>query len=347
MDAFFASIEQLDNPELRGKPVVVGSPAERGVIAAASYEARKYGVRSAMPSTIAMRLCPGLIFVNHHMRRYREVSSMIFSVFYNHSPLVEALSVDEAFLDVTASTGSFADAVVMAGAIKEDIKNKTGLTSSAGISVNKFLAKLASDINKPDGIFAISEPEVDKFLASLPISSFYGIGRITAEKMHRFGIHDGADLRKAGLDFLSRNFGKAGRFYYDISRGVDDRPVEPGKERKSIGAELTFDSDLTTSFQVIAELYKIERELWSRVEKEGKTGRTVTLKIKFDDFAQLTRSHTSETKITEFSELHALVTGLRETIDLKRKRIRLMGVSVSNLDDDGVTYEQLELWNKR
>lgn len=344
MDAFFASAEQKDNPELKGKPVVVGSDSDRGVVAAASYEARKYGIRSAMPSSVAKRLCPHLIFRKGRMSRYKELSSMVFDVFHKHAPLVEALSVDEAFLDVSNITEELDDAVALAYKIKAGINSSTGLTCSAGVSVNKFLAKLASDIDKPDGLYTIYPADIERFIESLPIERFFGIGRVTAEKMHRYGIHTGYDLRNADLSFLNRNFGKAGSFYYNIARGVDEREVNPGRERKSVGAELTFDHDLSTPFEIIAELYKIEKELWSRLQKHGTTGRTITVKVKFDDFTQITRSNTLSRVVDSFSTLHTETTAIRRQIDFKRKRVRLLGVSVSNLGIDKPPGEQMKIW---
>lgn len=346
MDAFYTSVEQNDNPELRGKPVVVGSPSERGVIAAASYEARKYGVRSAMSSQVAKRLCPNLIFVAHRMKRYSEVSEEIFDVFYKYTASVEALSVDEAFLDISSCTNDIDGAIALAMSIKKDIRDKTGLTASAGISYNKFLAKLASGMKKPDGLVLIDEDEAGKILPSLPVEKFFGIGKVTAEKLHLYGIHTGADLRKADLDFLTRNFGKAGNFYWDISRGIDNRVVETGRERKSLGAEFTFDNDLVSMFQIIAELWYVEKELWRRVEKHGKTGRTVTLKIKYDDFTQVTRSATQDIPVKDFKTLHAIVTSLRQSADFHRKRVRLLGVTISNLGEGSEPSRQLDLWKQ-
>lgn len=343
MDAFFASVEQADYPELKGKPVVVGSPSSRGVIAAASYEARKYGVRSAMPSQQAMKLCGSLVFRKNRMSRYKEVSGIIFGVFNKYSTLVEALSVDEAFIDVSATAGSFKEAGSVALEIKKDISNSTGLTCSAGLSVNKFLAKLASDVNKPDGLFIIKPGEINDYISGLAIEDFFGIGRVSAEKMHRYGIHNGRDLRNADIDFLKRNFGKAGEFFYNIARGIDEREVDPFRERKSVGAELTFERDLITQFEIIAELYKLEKELWSRLNKHGKSGRTITLKVRYDDFSQVTRSLTTGHCIKEFKELHVEVTKLREQVQFERRGIRLIGVSVSNLGDEQPD-EQLSIW---
>ncbi len=344
MDAFFASVEQKDRPELKGRPVVVGSDSSRGVIAAASYEARKFGVRSAMPSSTAKRLCPGLIFTEHRMYRYKEVSSLIFDIFHNYSHLVEALSIDEAFIDVSKTAVDFNSTIALANEIKKDIREQTGLTCSSGISINKFLAKLASDINKPDGLYIIYPSDIHHFIYELPIERFFGIGRVTAEKMHRYGIHTGADLREAGLSFLERNFGKAGNFFYDIARGIDNREVEPDRIRKSVGAELTFEKDLTTGFEIIAELYKLEKELWLRIEKHGKTGRTITVKVKFDDFRQITKSNTLDRPVDSFDILHAETQKLREHIDFKRKRVRLLGVTISNLEDEHLRGEQLKIW---
>jgi DNA polymerase-4 len=346
MDAFFASVEQLDNPELRGKPVAVGGSGERSVVAAASYEARKFGVRSAMPSVIAKRLCPDLIFVKHNFERYNEVSSGIRAIFREYTDLIEPLSIDEAFLDVTEDKQNIGSATLIAKKIRCEIKQKTGLTASAGISVNKFLAKIASDINKPDGLFVIRPEEAEKFIEELPVEKFYGIGKVTAAKMHQLGIHKGADLKKWDLVSLVRNFGKAGVFFYDIVRGKDDRRVEPDQERKSVGTELTYEKDLVTSFEVIAELYKLEKDLIERLEHSGCSGRTITLKIKFADFKQITRSKTLQNYIHDFDSLHSEVTSIRKTLKLEGTRIRLLGVTVSNLDSEADEERQLYLFDE-
>ena len=345
MDAFFASVEQLDHPELRGKPVAVGGSGPRSVVAAASYEARKYGVRSAMPSVIAKRLCPDLIFVRHSFDRYREVSSQVFDIFREYTDLVEPLSIDEAFLDVTTDKNNIGSATLIAKMIRGEIKEKTSLTASAGISVNKFLAKIAYDINKPDGMFVITPEDSEKFILSLPVEKFFGIGKVTAQKMHQLGIHSGSDLRKWDLVSLVRNFGKAGVFFFDIVRGRDERPVEPSQERKSVGTELTYEKDLTTSFEVIAELYKVERELMERLENSGSTGRTITVKIKFSDFKQLTRSRTLPHYIRDFQTLHRSVTEIRKSLNLEGTRIRLLGVTVSNLENEDYEERQLFLFD--
>ena len=345
MDAFFASVEQLDNPELRGKPVAVGGSGERSVVAAASYEARKFGVRSAMPSVIAKRLCPELIFVKHHFERYTEVSSQVFSIFEEYSDFIEPLSIDEAFLDVTNDKKKIGSATLIAKKIRNEIKQKTGLTASAGISVNKFLAKIASDINKPDGLFLIKPEEAQKFIENLPVERFYGIGKVTALKMHKLGVHNGSDLKKWDLLSLVRNFGKAGVFFYNIARGIDERPVEPNQERKSIGTELTYEKDLTTTFEIVAELYKVEKELMERIENSGTTGRTIIIKIKFSDFRQITRSKTIQYYIRDFDTLHREVSALRKSIKLENPRIRLLGVSVTNLENDDCEERQLYLFD--
>jgi DNA polymerase IV len=346
MDAFFASVEQLDHPELRGKPVAVGGSGERSVVAAASYEARKFGVRSAMPSVVARRLCPELIFVNHNFDRYHQVSASVMEIFREYTDIIEPLSIDEAFLDVTADKPGIGSATIIAKKIRCEIKNKTGLTASAGISVNKFLAKIASDINKPDGLFVIHPDNAEKFIEGLPVEKFHGIGKVTAMKMHKLGIHNGADLKKWNMADLVRNFGKAGVFFHDIARGIDDRPVEPDQERKSIGTELTYEKDLTTRFEIIAELYALEKELMERLEDSEISGRTITLKIKFADFRQLTRSKTLQHYIRNFETLHKEVTSIRKSIKLDDVRIRLMGISVSNLETDDCADRQLFLFEE-
>ncbi len=346
MDAFFASVEQLDNPELRGKPVAVGGSGERHVVASASYEARKFGVRSAMPSVTAKKLCPGLIFIRHRFERYTEVSEQILGIFREYSDLVEPLSIDEAFLDVTEDRKGIGSATLIAKEIKKEIRERTGLTASAGISVNKFLAKIASDIKKPDGLFLIPPEDAQKFIEELPVEKFYGIGAVTAGKMHKLGIHNGAELKKWDLLSLIRNFGKAGKFYFDIVRGIDDRPVETEYERKSIGTELTYEKDLTTSFEIIAELYKVEKELMERIESAGTSGRTITVKVKFSDFRQITRSRTLQYYIRDFKTLHSSVTDIRKSLQLEGSRIRLLGVSISNLESDDCGDRQLHLFDE-
>lgn len=346
MDAFFASVEQLDNPELRGKPVAVGGSGDRSVVAAASYEARKFGVRSAMPSVIAKRLCPELIFVRHNFERYNEVSSSVFEIFREYTDLVEPLSIDEAFLDVTEDKKQIGSATIIAERIRNEIKQKTGLTASAGISLNKFLAKIASDIKKPDGLFVIKPADAQKFIDGLAVERFYGIGKVTSVKMHKLGIHSGYDLRQWDLDSLIRNFGKAGEFFFNIARGIDERPVEPDQERKSVGTEITYSKDLTTRFEIVAELYKLEKELMERLEHAQTTGRTITVKVKFSDFRQITRSKTLHKYVNDFETLHREVTAIRKAMELEGEKIRLMGVTVSNLITEDNADRQLHLFEE-
>ncbi len=345
MDAFFASVEQLDNPDLRGKPVAVGGSGVRHVVAAASYEARKFGVRSAMPSVTAKRLCPDLIFVRHHFERYEEISSRVFEIFREYTDTVEPLSIDEAFLDVTSDKKNIGSATIIAKEIRKEIQDKTGLTASAGISFNKFLAKIASDVKKPDGLFIIPPEDAEKFIESLPIEKFYGIGKVTSQKMHKLGIHQGYDLKRWDMPSLVRNFGKAGRFYYDIARGIDDRPVEAFSERKSVGTELTYEKDLTTRFEIIAELYKIEKELMERLEHAETAGKTITVKIKFADFRQITRSKTLQNYIRDFDTLHREVSAIRRSMNIEGEKIRLLGVSISNLEPEDFEEHQLDLFD--
>jgi len=314
------------------------------VVAAASYEARKFGVRSAMPSVIAKRLCPNLIFVKHNFARYTEVSAAIHEIFREYTDLIEPLSIDEAFLDVTEDKKSIGSATLIAKKIRKEIKSRTGLTASAGVSVNKFLAKIASDINKPDGLFLIKPEDAEKFIEGLSVEKFYGIGKVTAQKMHKLGIHTGADLKNWDLVSLVRNFGKAGVFFYDIVRGIDERPVEPDQERKSVGTELTYEKDLITRFEIIAELYKIEKELMERLEHSETTGRTITMKVKFSDFRQITRSKTLQNYVRDFETLHKEVSEIRKSLKLEGFRIRLLGLSISNLETEDCEDRQLYLF---
>jgi DNA polymerase-4 len=274
------------------------------------------------------------------------VSSQIIDIFREYTDVVEPLSIDEAFLDVTTDKKSIGSATIIAKRVKKEIKEKTGLTASAGISINKFLAKIASDIKKPDGLFLIAPEDAEKFIEALPVEKFYGIGKVTAEKMHLLGIHSGADLKKWDLPSLVRNFGKAGKFYYDIARGIDDRPVETDSERKSIGTELTYEKDLKTRFEIIAELYKVEKELMDRISQAGITGRTITVKVKFSDFRQITRSRTLQNYIRDFEMLHKEVTGIRNSLKLEGSKIRLLGVSISNLESEDDEDRQLHLFDK-
>jgi DNA polymerase-4 len=303
MDAFYASVEQRDNPELRGKPVAVGGSRERGVVAAASYEARKFGVRSAMPSITAKRNCPELIFVKPRFDVYKAVSMQIRAVFAEHTPLIEPLSLDEAYLDVTKNLQGIASATEIAEAIRAKIKTETGLTASAGVPYNKFLAKLASDHRKPDGLYVITPKMGADFVEGLPVGKFHGIGPATSAKLNGHGIHTGADLRAQSLDFLQRHFGKSGAYYYWISRGVDERPVRADRVRKSVGAENTFISDLISLAEAREALQPIIEKVWRHCETTCTRGRTVTLKVKYADFHQITRSKTSDVPVASQHEL--------------------------------------------
>ncbi len=330
MDAFYASVEQRDNPDLRGKPVAVGWDATRGVVAAASYEARKYGVRSAMSSVQAKRLCPNLIFVHSHFDLYREISHHIRGIFFEYTDLVEPLSLDEAFLDVTHNKIGLPSATLIAKEIRKRIWNETQLTASAGVSFNKFLAKLASDMNKPNGMKVIKPGEEVELLKNLQVDKFFGVGSSTAERMNAYGIHMGGDLQQQSLTSLMRMFGKQGGYYYNISRGVDDRSVNPERERKSVGTERTYEKDLVTNFERVAELYKLAVELMERLKEANFRGKTLTLKIKFHDHEQHTHSHTDSRYFDDFGLLLQVAKRLLTGMTLERRSIRLMGLTVSN-----------------
>ena len=331
MDAFYASVEQRDNPALRGKPVAVGGSRRRGVVAAASYEARAYGVRSAMPSTTAYKRCPDIIFVKPNFDKYRDISYQIREIFFQYTDLVEPLSLDEAFLDVTLNKKGIPTATRIAQLIREEIFNRTHLTASAGISINKFLAKVATDIHKPNGITLIPPDQVNAFLEKLPIEKFHGIGKKTAEKMKRMGIRSGKDLKDRSELELAQRFGKMGRYYYQIVRAQDNRPVKPNRERKSIGAENTFSDDLTSPGEMLEKLGPIVEKVITRLEKNGGTARTVTLKIKYNDFVQTTRSKTSAQELSKLEELWPLIQELLYQPHFPKKPVRLLGVSLSKL----------------
>jgi len=330
MDAFYASVEQRDNPALKGRPVAVGYPAKRGVVAAASYEARRVGVRSAMPSTIAMRRCPELVFVPPRFDAYRAVSREIQAIFSDYTLLVEPLSLDEAYLDVTDNLRGIATAWETAKEIRARIFDETQLTASAGVSCNKFLAKLASDQRKPNGQFAILPDDAEAFVAGLPIARFHGVGPKTAAKMHALGIETGADLRRQTLAFLQERFGKAGNWYFQIARGQDDRPVQADRERKSSGSETTFPVDLIDPVQIEAGVIAMADDVWAWCEKMNCRGRTVTVKIKWANFQISSRSRSIETTIETKDKLHQLALELIRTVFPPQKGIRLVGVTLSN-----------------
>lgn len=348
MDAFYASVEQRDNPELRGRPVAVGHAGERGVVAAASYEARKYGVHSAMSSQKAMRLCPELIFIPGRMEVYKEVSGQIHEIFHEYTDIIEPLSLDEAFLDVTENKKNIPLAVDIAREIKQRIREDLGLVASAGVSYNKFLAKIASDYRKPNGLCTIHPDQALDFIAKLPIESFWGVGPVTAKRMHTLGIHNGAHLRAWSLEGLTREFGKAGALYYNFSRGIDLRPVEAVRVRKSIGCERTLEHDINNRSSVVIELYHTAKELINRLSAKDFQGNTLTLKVKFHDFTQITRSITQPHKLTTLEVILPLAKQLLTEVEYEDHPIRLLGLSVSNPreqedDSKSVTWEQLTL----
>jgi DNA polymerase IV len=330
MDAFYASVEQRDDPNLQGKPVAVGHPAKRGVVAAASYEARAFGVRSAMPSIVAARKCAELVFVPPRFDVYREVSRQIQAIFRDYTPLVEPLSLDEAYLDVTDNLMGIPTAWETAKQIRARIYEETSLTASAGISGNKFLAKLASDHRKPNGQFAIMPDQAEAFVATLPVAKFHGVGPKTTARMHALGIETGADLRRQTLNFLQRNFGKAGSWYYEIARGQDDRLVRADRERKSSGSETTFSEDLTDPVQIEAGVVAMADDVWAWCEKANARGRTVTVKIKWTDFQISTRSRSMEMAVQSREKLNQVALGLIRSAFPAPKGVRLVGVTLSN-----------------
>jgi DNA polymerase IV len=329
MDAFYASVEQRDNPDLRGKPVAVGGSRERGVVAAASYEARKFGVRSAMPSVTARRQCLDLIFVKPRFEVYKAVSQQIREIFAEHTPIIEPLSLDEAYLDVTENLQGIPLARDVALAIRAKIKQETGLNASAGISYNKFLAKLASDYRKPNGQYVITPEMGPAFVETLPVGKFHGIGPATSAKMNSLGLHTGLDMRNQSLEFMQANFGKAGAYYYWISRGVDNREIRADRIRKSVGAENTFSSDLTEFEAMLSELQPLISKVWRHCEDTGTRGRTVTLKVKFMDFELITRSRTLPSSVDTRADLESVTVDLLRTVFPMEKAVRLLGVSVS------------------
>lgn len=330
MDAFYASVEQRDNPELRGKPVAVGHADERGVVAAASYEARRYGVRSAMSSVKAMRMCPDLIFIEGRMKVYKEVSRQIHAIFHDYTDVIEPLSLDEAFLDVTENKRGMEFAVDIAKEIKRRVRQELGLVASAGVSFNKFLAKVASDYRKPDGLCTIHPSQALDFIARLPVESFWGVGRVTAMKMHGMGIYNGGQLRSYSKDGLIAKFGKVGALYYDFARGIDNRPVVVERERKSVGCEHTLEHDISRRSLVAVGLYQVVIDLVGRLARSEFSGNTLTLKIKFYDFTQITRSRTVSYALRTKKQILPLAKELLSVVDYETRPIRLIGLSVSN-----------------
>ncbi|MGY8909012.1 MAG: DNA polymerase IV [Flavobacteriales bacterium] len=331
MDAYYASVAELDNPELRGKAIAVGGGGDRGVVSAASYEARKFGVKSAMSNVLAKQKCPHIIFVKSDFARYKELSAQIREIFYEYTDLVEPLSLDEAYLDVTVNKKDNPSANDIAREIRQKIYDKTGLRASAGISINKFIAKVASDINKPNGQKTIHPEEVIKFLEELPVNKFYGVGKVTAAKMYNLGIFVGNDLKKKSLEELSLLFGKSGSHYYNIVRGIHNSEVKPNRIRKSVGAERTFRENISSEIFMLDKLHDIADEIEKRMEKTNSKGKTITLKIKYSDFTRQTRSKTVEHYMSKKSEFFPIVKELLYQEELENS-VRLLGLSFSNLN---------------
>lgn len=343
MDAFFASVEQLDFPELRGKPIAVGGTRERGVVSAASYEARKYGVRSAMSSAQAIKLCPQIIFVKGRFERYKEISNMMHEIFKRYTDLIEPLSLDEAYLDVTENKKNIYYATQIAIEIRKAIKEEIGVTASAGVSFNKFLAKIASDLNKPDGLTVITPDKAERFIDQLDISKFFGVGKVTAAKMMNLGIFNGADLKSKDLDFLSKHFGKSGKYYFNMVRLEDNRSVNPYRIRKSVGIENTFFEPIKKLDEVIEKLEKLTFSLEKRMASAKAKGKTLTLKVKYHDFSLNTRSKTFPFYISKAYNIRDGWQQIMEEHDIMIKPIRLLGLSITKLERNQIKkiYKQL------
>ena len=331
MDAFYASVEQRDHPAWRGKPVIVGGGFhKRGVVSACSYEARKYGVHSAMPGSKAKRLCPNGIFTPVDMPKYVSVSRQIHAVFHEFTDLVEPMSLDEAYLDVTSNKINCPSATIIAQMIRREIKEVTGLTASAGVSYNKFIAKIASDVNKPDGLTVILPEEAEAFLDDLPVGKFFGIGKVTAKTLNDIGIKYGRDLKRLSLDDLVARFGKSGRWYYNIVRGIDNSPVNPDWQRKSLGRETTFEEDVSNVREIKKAIHELCEEVCKQLKKYGLEGRTVTLKVRYDDFTTVTRGQTFSRLTKQFDVVYNVAMDLLSRTEAGERKVRLLGVTVSN-----------------
>lgn len=331
MDAFFASVEQRDNPQYRGKPIAVGHSGTRGVVMTASYEARKFGVRSAMSSKYALKLCPNLIFVASHFDVYKDASKKMKEIFLRYTDLIEPISIDEAFLDVTENKLNISSATIIAKKIKQNIKDELNLTATAGVSINKFLAKVASGLNKPDGLNVIKPGETEKFIDQLPIKKIPGIGKVTGEKFENLGVKLGKDLKKLELQFLLNKFGKQGKYFYNVVRCVDNNPIKTNRIRKSIGAELTFSEDIDDIGAMLLKLEKIAVIVENRMNKISTYGKTLTLKVKYFDFKQITRSKTLKEEVKTKDELFEISKKLFFSHDVEKRPIRLLGIYLSNL----------------
>lgn len=334
MDAFFASVEQMDNPKYAGRPLIVGGdPQGRGVVAACSYEARKFGIHSAMSAANAIRHCPHALFVRPRKERYKEISNQIMHIFQESASVIEPLSVDEAFLDISEDHVNLEDAIQTAEHIRDRVFNEIGLTCSAGVSHNKFLAKVASDINKPDGLTVIRPEEADDFLAALAIGKFFGVGKVTEKKMHSLGVRKGADLFRFTQKELERFFGKAGLFFYDIVRGIDNRPVQMSRGRKSIGTETTLHTDLIDLGEINTILHTLSEKVEQSLQRKECGGTTITLKVRYHDFTTITRSHTLTTPLFSAAEIMQRISTLLQATDAGKTKIRLLGITISNLSD--------------
>jgi len=339
MDAFYASVEELDNPDLKGKPLAVGGSEKRGVVSAANYEARKFGVRSAMSGFQARKNCPHLTFVKPRFERYKELSKIIRSIFFEYTDLVEPLSLDEAYLDVTVNKKGNPSATMLAAEIRQRILEKTGLNASAGISINKFIAKVASDINKPNGQKTVNPEEVIPFLENLDIRKFYGVGKVTAEKMYKLGVFTGKDLKSKSIEFLAEKFGKNGPYYYHVVRGIHNSEVRPHRIPKSVGAERTFNENLSSEIFMLKRLEQIAQELERRLKKSSVAGKTITLKIKYSDFTLNTRSKTIPYFIADKTLILDTAKELLYQEELQNS-VRLLGISLSNLNTENKTVKK-------
>ncbi|MDP2525975.1 DNA polymerase IV [Maribacter dokdonensis] len=341
MDAFYASVEELDNPDLKGKPLAVGGSEKRGVVSAANYEARKFGVRSAMSGFQARKNCPHLTFVKPRFDRYKEISKQIRAIFFEYTDLVEPLSLDEAYLDVTINKKGNPSATMLATEIRKRILEKTGLNASAGISINKFIAKVASDINKPNGQKTVNPEEVIPFLEELDIRKFYGVGKVTAEKMYKLGIFTGKDLKSKSIEFLAENFGKSGPYYYHVVRGIHNSEVKPHRIPKSVGAERTFNENLSSEIFMLERLEHIAQELERRLTKSKVAGKTITLKIKYSDFTLNTRSKTMPYFIADKDLILETAKDLLYQEELQNS-VRLLGISLSNLNTEDKKTKKID-----
>jgi DNA polymerase-4 len=346
MDAFYAAVEQRDNPAYRGKPIVVGGrPDSRGVVATCSYEARKFGIRSAMTSSQAYRLCPQTIFIKPRFEVYKDVSAAIRRIFSDYTELFEPLSLDEAYLDVTEVSRCRGSATLLAKEIKDKIRQQTGLTASAGVSYNKFLAKIASDLNKPDGLYLITPEQGPGFAERLPVGKFHGIGKATEKKMHELGIRTGLDLKRWPLPLLVQHFGKSGQYYYDIARGIDNRPVRNFRPSKSVGVEITYPEDLTEPNLILQQLIDLMGKALARLAAKHMTAHTLTVKIKYHDFVQITRSKTLPQAITGVEGFEAILADLLKDTEVGTKKVRLLGIALSSLHSPELLhYRQTDLF---